>query len=157
MGGTERRVDRASRLVRASAAAVYAAMTERKALEAWLPPEGMTGHIDRFAPRPGGGYRMVLTYPGSQAGRGKSTEDSDVAETGFAELVPGERVVQRVDFDAEDPAFAGTMTMVWSLTPQREGTLVEVAATGVPEGIDHAVHEQALASSLANLAAHVEG
>ncbi|WP_028647111.1 SRPBCC domain-containing protein [Nocardiopsis sp. CNT312] len=157
MGGSEQRVDRAGRLVRASAAAVYAAMTGREALETWLPPEGMTGRIDSFDPRPGGGYRMVLTYPGSQAGRGKSTGNSDVTETGFVELVPGERVVQRVDFDAEAPAFAGTMTMVWSLTPRREGTLVSVEATGVPEGVDHAVHEEALASSLAHLAAHVEG
>jgi hypothetical protein len=49
------------------------------------------------------------------------------------------------------------MTMTWTLTGGPEGTLVAVEATGVPRGIDQAVHEQALASSLANLAAHVEG
>ncbi|WP_082166967.1 SRPBCC domain-containing protein [Nocardiopsis sp. RV163] len=156
MAGTPRRVDRGSRVVRASAAAVYAAMTEPDALAAWLPPEGMTGRIDRFEPGPGGGYRMVLTYPDPQEGRGKSSETEDVTEVAFAELVPGERVVQRIDFESEDPDFAGTMTMTWTLTAGPEGTLVTVEAADVPRGIDHTVHEGALASSLANLAAHVE-
>ncbi|WDZ93136.1 SRPBCC domain-containing protein [Nocardiopsis sp. HUAS JQ3] len=150
------RTDRGSRTVRASAAAVYAAMTEPDALAAWLPPEGMAGRIDRFEPWPGGGYRMVLTYLDPQEGRGKTSETEDVTEVAFAELAPGERVVQRIGFESPDPDFAGTMTMTWTLAAAPEGTLVTVEAADVPRGIDHAVHEEALASSLANLAAHVE-
>ncbi|WP_017597383.1 SRPBCC domain-containing protein [Nocardiopsis lucentensis] len=152
----EQRVDRASRVVRASAEAVYAAMTAAEALRTWLPPEGMTGRLDRFEPRPGGGFRMELTYLDPGAGRGKSSEASDVVEVEFVELVPGERVVQRAVFASEDPAFAGTMTITWSLADHSEGTLVTVAATGVPEGIAQTDHETGLASSLANLAAYVE-
>ncbi|MFD3684897.1 SRPBCC family protein [Nocardiopsis sp. NPDC058631] len=156
MGGTEQRTDRGSRTIRASAAAVYRAMTEAHALESWLPPEDMTGRIDRFEPWPGGGFRMVLTYLDPRAAQGKTSESSDVTEVEFVDLLPGQRVVQRVVFESEDAAFAGTMTMTWRFTEAGEGTEVTVEATGVPPGISPADHEVGLASSLANLAAHVE-
>ena len=152
----EERVDRGERIVAAPPAAVYRAMTDPRALEAWLPPEGMTGRIERFEPRPGGGFRMVLTYLDAQGGLGKTTESTDVTEVGFVELVPDERIVQRVDFASEDPDFSGTMTMTWRLGPVPEGTRVVVEATGVPPGISPEDHADGLASSLANLAAHVE-
>lgn len=152
----EERIDRASRTVRAPAAAVYRAMTGRDALEAWLPPAGMTGRITRFEPWPGGGFDLVLTYDDPGAGQGKTSESTDAAEVGFVELVPGERVVQRIEFDSPDPEFAGTMTMTWRIDEGAEGTLVTVEATGVPRGISQADHETAFASSLANLASHVE-
>lgn len=47
--------------------------------------------------------------------------------------------------------------MTWHLGAAGVGTEVTVTATGVPAGIDQAVHEAGIASSLANLAAHVEG
>jgi hypothetical protein len=46
--------------------------------------------------------------------------------------------------------------MTWQLAAAGAGTEVTVSATGVPIGIDQAVHQEAMASSLANLAAHVE-
>lgn len=153
---TEERIDRASRTLRAPAAEVYRAMTEPEALEAWLPPEGMSGRITRFEPWPGGGYDLVLTYLDPGPGQGKTSDSTDAAGVEFVELAPGERVVQRIVFDSQDPAFAGTMTMAWHLAERPEGTLVTIEARGVPRGIDQGVHEQALASSLANLAAHVE-
>lgn len=156
MADSEQRADRASRTVRAPAEAVYRAMTEQAALEAWLPPEGMSGRIDRFEPWPGGGFRMVLTYLDPATAQGKTSESSDVTEVGFVDLVPLERVVQRVVFESPDPAFAGTMTMTWRLTGHPEGTTVTVEAVDVPRGIAKADHETGLASSLANLAAHVE-
>ncbi|WAE71560.1 SRPBCC domain-containing protein [Streptomonospora nanhaiensis] len=156
MGGEEPRTDRGTRTVRASAAAVYRAMTDPGSLEAWLPPEGMTGRMERFEPWAGGGFRMVLTYLDPAAGHGKTSDASDVTDVGFAELVPGERIVQRVAFESEDPAFAGTMTMTWRLAETEDGTEVTVEATDVPRGISQADHEDGLASSLANLAAHVE-
>jgi len=88
------RRDTASRIVAASPAQVYAALVDRDALEAWLPPEGMTGRFERFDPRPGGSYRLVLTYADAAGGHGKATADSDVVESRFVELVPGQRVVQ---------------------------------------------------------------
>ncbi|WP_017586928.1 SRPBCC family protein [Nocardiopsis ganjiahuensis] len=152
----QERVDRGERIVEAPPTEVYRAMTEPAALEAWLPPEGMTGRIERFEPRPGGGFRMVLTYLDARAGLGKTTESTDVTEVGFVELVPDERIVQRVGFASDDPDLSGTMTMTWRLEAVPEGTRVAVEATGVPPGISPGDHAAGLASSLANLAAHVE-
>ena len=150
------RRDAASRIVAASPAQVYAALVDRDALEAWLPPEGMTGRFERFDPRPGGSYRLVLTYADAAGGPGKATADSDVVESRFVELVPGRRVVQEVDFVSDDPAVAGTMTMTWQVTAFDGGTRVDIIAEHVPEGISAEDHAVGLASSLANLAAFVE-
>ncbi|WP_327085150.1 SRPBCC family protein [Nonomuraea sp. NBC_01738] len=149
------RIDRASRLIAAPPATVYDALLDRAALEAWLPPEGMSGRIERWDPRPGGGFRMVLTYLDPVDNPGKSSDATDVVDVGFAELLRPERVVQRAVFEAGDPAFAGTMTMTWTLTAAGDETEVTVSATGVPSGIDQAVHEAGIASSLANLASYV--
>ncbi|PWV54884.1 SRPBCC family protein [Nocardiopsis sp. L17-MgMaSL7] len=150
------RIDRAERIVAAPPAAVYRALTDGEVLEAWLPPEGMGGRIENFDPRLGGGFRMVLTYGESDAGHGKTSETTDVTEVRFDELVPGERVVQSVDFDSDDPAFLGTMIMTWRMEPVPQGTRVTIEATGVPPGIRAEDHEVGLRSSLANLAGHVE-
>lgn len=150
------RTDQASRVIAASPAAVYDALLNRAALEAWLPPEGMRGRIEHWDPRPGGGFRMVLTYLDATGSPGKTSAAEDVVEVGFAELVPAERVVQQAVFEAEDPAFAGTMTMTWQLAAAGDGTEVTTTATDVPPGISQADHETAIASSLANLASYVE-
>ncbi|CAL9348959.1 SRPBCC family protein [Streptomyces sp. enrichment culture] len=150
------RIDRAGRVVAASPAAVYGALLDRKSLEAWLPPEGMCGRVERWDPRPGGGFRMVLTYLDPTDSPGKTSAATDVVDVGFADLVPAERVVQRVVFDADDPSYAGTMTMTWHLAAAGDGTEVTVTATDVPPGIDRADHEAGIASSLANLASYVE-
>lgn len=150
------RTDSASRVIAASPSTVYRALLDRESLEAWLPPDGMTGRIERWDPRPGGGFRMVLTYLDPSGGPGKSSDATDVVDVGFADLVPAGRVVHLVEFESGDPAFAGTMTMTWRLVAAGPGTEVTVTATDVPAGIDRAAHEEGIASSLANLAAFVE-
>lgn len=150
------RTDRASRVIAAAPATVYGALLDPGSLEAWLPPDGMRGRIERWDPRPGGGFRMVLTYLDPAGSPGKTSGATDVVDVGFAELVPAERVVQRAVFEADDPAYAGAMTMTWHLAPVGSATEVTVTATNVPPGIDQAVHEAGIASSLANLASHVE-
>ncbi len=150
------RTDAASRVVAASPARVYAALVDEEALVAWLPPEGMTARFDRFDPRPGGSYRLVLSYADAAATSGKATPGSDVVEARYVDLVPGVRVVQAVDFVSDDPAFAGTMTMTWEVHPVDGGTQVDITADDVPDGIAAEDHATGLASSLAKLAAHVE-
>src|SRR4051812_13187752 len=105
------RTDHASRVVSASVGVVFDALVNREALETWLPPEGMTARFEHFDPSVGGSYRLVLTYTNPGASRGKSSADADVVDVRYLELVPNERVVQAVDFVADDPEFAGTMTM----------------------------------------------
>ncbi|WLQ68535.1 MULTISPECIES: SRPBCC family protein [Streptomyces] len=150
------RTDRAGRVIAASPATVYNALLDRASLEAWLPPEGMRGRVEHWDPRPGGGFRMVLTYLDPTGGPGKTSDATDVVDIRFAELVPAERVVQRAVFEADDPAYAGTMTMTWHLIGAGGGTEVTVTAVDVPAGIGQADHEAGLASSLANLASYVE-
>ncbi|WP_079407101.1 SRPBCC family protein [Streptomyces sp. 3211] len=150
------RTDRGSRVIAAPPAAVYAALLDRESLETWLPPDGMRGSIERWDPRPGGGFRMVLTYLDPADGLGKTSDTTDVVEVVFADLVPSARVVQRAVFEADDPRYAGTMTMTWHLAAAGGGTGVSVTAEDVPPGIDQAVHEAGIASSLANLASYVE-
>src|SRR5690348_2398581 len=150
------RTDADSRVVAAPPERVYAALVDPEALLAWLPPAGMSGRFERFEARPGGGYRMVLTYVDASEAHGKSSVDSDVVEARFVEIAPGERVVQAVDFVSDDPAFAGTMTMTWEVSAVEDGTLVSIRADDVPAGISAEDHAAGLASSLANLAHYVE-
>ena len=135
---------------------VYAALVDATALTEWLPPTGMTGTIERFDLRPGGSYRMVLTYADPSASRGKSSADSDVVEAHFVDIVPGVRVVQAVDFISDDPAYAGTMTMTWEVTAADGGTRVDITADDVPDGISPEDHAEGLSSSLVNLADYLE-
>lgn len=135
---------------------VFAALVDRNALEAWLPPDGMTARFERFDPTPGGSYRLVLTYVDPAGAPGKTSADADVVEVRYLDIVEHERVVQAVDFVADAPEFAGTMTMTWTVTPAGDGTLVEIVAADVPDGISAEDHAAGLASSLDNLATYVE-
>jgi len=135
---------------------VWAALVDPEALLVWLPPAGMMARFERFDARPGGSYRMVLTYSDASGAPGKATADSDVVEARFVDIVPGERVVQAVDFVSDDPAYAGTMTMTWEIAAVEAGTRVDIIAEDVPDGVSAEDHAAGLSSSLANLADYVE-
>lgn len=149
------RTDGASRVIVATAERVYGALIDPEALVVWLPPGNMSGRFERFDARPGGSYRMILSYAEPSA-PGKTTADSDVVAGRFVELVPGVRVVQAVDFVSDDPAYAGTMTMTWELTEVDTGTRVQIRAEDVPDGISAEDHAAGMTSSLANLASYLE-
>jgi uncharacterized protein YndB with AHSA1/START domain len=155
MDKNAQRVDRGSLLISAPPSTIYRALTDPDSLEEWLPPKGMVARVEHFTPGVGGGFGMVLTYLDA-SGHGKTSETTDVTNVEFVDLVPDQKIVQRIRFTSDDAGFAGTMIMTWELKPQPEGTLVSVAATHVPPGISPADHEAGLASSLANLAAHLE-
>jgi len=150
------RTDRASRLIAAPAESVFAALVDASALETWLPPGDMVGRVLELDPRPGGAFRIVLTYADPAGVRGKSTEDSDVVDATFVEVVPGSRVSYVVTFVSEDPSFAGSMTMTWDLTAVADGTRVDIEAVDVPDGISAEDHATGMSSSLADLARFVE-
>jgi len=116
----------------------------------------MTGRFDYFDARPGGVYRLTLTYADRSERPGKTTVESDVVEARFVDIVPNVRVVQAVDFVSDDPAYSGTMTMTWELVPAGDATCVEIRATNVPAGISAADHMAGLTSSLDNLARYLE-
>lgn len=156
MNDKSKRTDTASRIIKAPPQAVYRAFMDPESLIAWLPPKGMEGRIDVFNAREGGIYRMTLIYIGSDHPVGKSSDNSDVSQGEFLELVPGKRIVQRIVFESEDPAFAGAMIMTWNLDEVPGGTKVTIVCENVPEGIRQEDHEVGMSSTLANLAAFLE-
>jgi uncharacterized protein YndB with AHSA1/START domain len=154
---TPGRTDTASRLIAASPDAIFRAFVDPEALMAWLPPAGMSGRALLFEPWEGGRYRIVLTYEEAAApgGKGKSDARSDISAGSFLAVVPGERIVQSVTFESDDPQYAGAMIVTWSLDPAPGGTNVTVTAENVPAGVSPEDHEAGLASSLQNLACFV--
>ncbi len=125
-------------------------------LLAWLPPRGMAGRIEAFEARVGGTYRMTLTHEAADPA-GKSSGHTDIVQGRFVELVEFRKVVQAVEFPSEDPAFAGIMTITWSLAPVPIGTRVTIACENVPAGIGAQDHAAGMASSLENLAHLLDG
>src|SRR5690349_17596335 len=99
------RTDSASRLVQATPDDVFAALVDEEARVAWLPPTGMTARFEHFDPRPGGGYRLVLTYD-DETMQGKSGSNADVVTVRFTSVEPPHRVVEASEFTSDDPAFA---------------------------------------------------
>ena len=116
----------------------------------------MSGSFERFDARPGGSYRLVLTYADAATVAGKATNDTDIVEARFIEIVQDVRVVQVIDFVSDDPAYAGTMTMTWEVEAAEAGTRVDIRADNVPSDISAEDHATGLTSSLANLAAYLE-
>ena len=135
--------------------AIYAALVDPEALMAWLPPEGMTGRALLFEPWQGGRYRIELAH--QAGGAGKTTARTDISSGRFLVLEPGRRVVQSVEFESGDPAFAGEMIMIWTLDPAPGGTRVTIIAENVPAGISAEDHAAGLSSSLDNLDRYVRG
>lgn len=153
----EKRIDSASRVIKAAPHTIYQAFVDPKALETWLPPEGMDGHIHEFTPQEGGAYRMSLTYLNkNHPTPGKSSKHEDIIKGQFLEIVPNQRIVQLVEFNSEDPEFAGKMKMIWDFAVIPEGTVVTIVCVDVPKGISPEDHDAGLKSSLENLAQFVE-
>lgn len=150
-----RRTDTGSRLIKASAETIYRALVDPEAVASWRPPQGMRAEILAFEPREGGTFRMAFIYEDAGS-HGKTSDNADVFEGRFVELVPDRRVVEVVEFESDDPAFAGAMRMVTTLEPVAGGTRVTVSCENVPPGISEDDHREGIASSLANLAAFTE-
>jgi len=155
--GRKGRTDSASRVIAAPPQVIYEAFLDPDAWIKWLPPKVMRGRMQEFHPHAGGSYRMTLTYDDpNHSAAGKSSDHTDIVRGRFVELVANKRLVQVVEFESEDPAFAGPMTMTWSLVPVAGGTEVTIVCENVPEGIRQEDHDAGLRSTLENLAAFTE-
>jgi len=111
----------------------------------------MSGHFEWFDARPGGGYRLILSYddPGIA---GKSEAHTDIADVRFVAIDTPRQVIEEADFVSDDPRLSATMTITWSVAAESTGSRVTVTVSEVPEGISKSDHDTALASTLANLA-----
>jgi uncharacterized protein YndB with AHSA1/START domain len=144
---------RASKIIKASPEAVYAAFLDPAALVEWLPPAEMTGRIHAFDARVGGGYEMSLFYPADEpAFQGKTAEREDRVRVRFVTLDPTRRITEAVTFVTDDPALMGEMIMTVSLEAAGEGTEVTLACSDIPPGIRPQDNEAGSRLSLDQLA-----
>ncbi|WP_037280018.1 SRPBCC domain-containing protein [Rubellimicrobium mesophilum] len=146
------RTDRADHRAAAPPGAVWAALTDPARVARWLPPEEMTARVHDWEARPGGRLRVTLAYGDAAANPGKTGQGTDEVEGRFLDAEAPSRLAWTTRFDSDDPAFAGEMTMVWSLSPEGSGTRIAVEARGVPEGIAPEDHARGLSESLRQLA-----
>ncbi|KAB2331389.1 SRPBCC domain-containing protein [Bacillus mesophilum] len=153
---SDNRTDTASRVIMAEPKTIYQAFLNPKSLVLWLPPKGMSGQISNFDPREGETYNMTLIYEEDQLSSGKTSENTDIYQGKFLELVPYKRIVQLVIFDSESPDFMGEMIQKWLLESIPGGTRVTVICKNVPKGIRKEDHVLGLKSTLENLAIFVE-
>lgn len=145
-------VTRVGALLRAPRATVYRALTEPAVIARWRFPEGMTSVVE---PRDDGGFRVTLTYDDPGA-RGKSGGRSDSYRARFARLEPGRLVVEVDEFETDDPALAGEMTITVELRDSDGGTELRAVHEGVPDGVAPEDNELGWRMALGRLAALVE-
>ena len=150
------RTDTASRVIGASPKTLYEAYTDPDQLVQWLPPAGMSAHVDMFEPFEGGKFHITLTYESEENYSGKTTENTDVMEGEFLELVPYRKIVQTGRFQSDDPSYSGEITESLIFEEVEEGTKVTFILENVPEGISKADHDEGLRSTLENLARFTE-
>ena len=146
-----------SRIIKASPQSVFQVLLDSTTMPAWRAPDGMKAEILAFEPRVGGAFRIALTYTtADHALPGKTSAHTDVACGRFRELVPGERIVEAIEFESDDPAMAGIMVLTTTLTPVPGGTEVTVAVRNAPAGVKPSDHELGVTLTLRNLANFVE-
>ena len=151
MGSTQ-----VTRHIRASRARVYRALLDAEAVQQWMVPEQMTSRIHSFDAREGGEFRISLTYD-LPTTAGKTSKQTDSFHGRFVTLVPDTRVVQAVEFETDDPAMAGEMTITYVLTDSDGGgTDVVGIHENLPPGVPGDDNELGWRMSLAKLAELVE-
>jgi uncharacterized protein YndB with AHSA1/START domain len=146
---------RVSRRVNAPRASVYRALLDAGAVAKWKVPPGMTSQVHAFDPREGGAIRISLTYD-VPTGTGKTTAHTDTYHGHFAKLVENEQVVEVDEFETDNPALRGEMTITMTLTDAGGGTEVVAVHEGLPSGVAPADNELGWRQSLERLAALVE-
>lgn len=146
------RVDRASIVIHARAEHIYDAYLEPSSVAIWRPPAGMTCRIFTFEPFEGGRFRMSFDYVDTNHPvPGKTSEHADFFHGIFLELIRGERIVELVEFESQDPGFSGSMKITTSFEPVNAGTRVTIVCENVPPGIRPEDHEKGMTSTLHKL------
>jgi uncharacterized protein YndB with AHSA1/START domain len=146
---------RISRHIQAPRSAVYRALLDPRAVPQWKVPHGMTCHIHAFDAREGGEFRISLTYDAPTTS-GKTTSQTDTYHGRFAKLVPNEQIVEIDEFETDDPAMRGEMTITFTLADSDGGTELIAVHEGVPPGVSPADNEYGWRMSLGKLATLVE-
>lgn len=116
---------RLHRVLRAAPAKVYRAFLDAAAMAKWLPPNGFTGKVHQLDARVGGSYKMSFTnFSNGQTHSFGGT---------YVELIPGERIRYRDEFD--DPNLSGEMEVTISLKEVSCGTELDISQEGLTDVI----------------------
>lgn len=136
---------------------VYRALLDARAVATWMVPDGMTSQVHAFDAREGGGFRISLSYD-APTGAGKTDAQTDTFHGRFVQLVPGEQVVEVIEFETADPALRGDMTVSFTLVDADGGRATDIVAVHdrLPPGLSAADNEVGWRMSLGKLAALVE-
>lgn len=146
---------RVTRHIRAPRARVYRALLDAEAVRQWMVPDQMTSHIHSFDAREGGTFRISLTYD-LPTTAGKTNPQTDSFHGRFLKLVPDTEVVQVVEFETDDPAMAGEMTITYVLVDADGGTDLVGVHENLPPGVPPADNELGWSMSVDKLAKLVE-
>jgi uncharacterized protein YndB with AHSA1/START domain len=144
------------RTIRAPRSAVYRTLLDASDVAAWRVPQGMTSQVHVFEAWQGGAFRVSLTYESKNAS-GKTSAHTDTYHGRFIELVPDERIVELIEFETNDPALTGEMTVTTTLRDVEGGTELSARHEGLPVGVSLEDNELGWKMSLAKLAALIEG
>jgi len=135
---------------------IYRALIDADAVARWMVPTGMTSHVHTFDPCEDGVFRISLTYD-APTEAGKTTAHTDTYHGRFVKLVPNEKVVEVVEFETDDPAMQGEMTITFTLTDADGGTEVYAVHDQLPPGLSTSDNETGWRLSLAKLATLTSG
>src|SRR5262249_12901475 len=136
-------------------AKVYRALVDADAVATWMVPNGMTSPVHVFDAREGGSFRISLTYD-APTGAGKTTAHTDTYHGRFVKLVPNTQVAEMMEFETDDQALRGEMTVTFTLTDADGGTDVLGVHDNLPPGVAPADNEIGWQMALDKLAALVE-
>ena len=125
---------RATRWVRATPDEVYRALLDPHAVAAWRVPNGMTATIHQFDVREGGRFRISLHPHGPEMASGSA----ETFHGRFTRLLPGQLVVEAIEFESPDPSMAGVLTITTELREADGGCEVTMAYDDIPDGADAA-------------------
>lgn len=144
-----------TRRMQAPRSRIYAALLNPHLIAQWKVPDGMSCQVHEFDARQGGKFRISLTYDAPD-GRGKTTAHTDTYHGHFEKLVLNERVVEIDEFETDDPALLGEMTITITLIDSDGGTELVAVHEGLPAAISPADNEVGWRMALDKLAALVE-
>ncbi len=146
---------RLTRHIHAPRALVYRALLDAEAVQQWMVPDAMTSHVHSYDAREGGTFRISLTYDLPTAA-GKTSSHTDSFHGRFVRLVPDTEVVQVVEFETDDPAMKGEMTITYLLADADDGTDLTGLHENLPPGVSPADNELGWSMSIDKLAKLVE-
>lgn len=134
---------------------MYRTLLDADAVQQWMVPDGMTSHVHSFDTREDGTFRISLSYD-MPTTAGKTSAQTDSFHGRFVKLVPDREVVQVVEFETDDPAMSGEMTITYTLADADDGTDLTGLHENLPPGVSPVDNELGWSMSIDKLAALVE-